>query len=270
MSPSFIVKRIKKENGLPLYKVLPFIVDILSSCFSVPALKFAGYPETTEISLTEEGFIEYLSLLKSNPDKSFLLLDCDQNPQLVLGIGVNGIEIQGEDFIQIESIEFPVGLQQIQRVSSLENMLESVGKICGFFDSYYGYAWDEELATLFQRGSRMKNQYSPENRIGEEKLYLGNSLDILPSLLLSHEFDIFKVPNGIWWINYFSKLQVETLGRKRIEHADWAGISDLNNGAIICILTEEQTKVSNPEHLLKLQQVTNHLDLQSVQIRFKK
>ena len=275
MSPSFITTRLKNEGNLELYKALPSIIEILCKCFSIRRLNFAGYPEMQPISLTEEGLLSYMTWLKSQPEKSFVLLDDDQNPRFVLAIGINGIEVQGKELIKIERLEFPLRLQQIKKIESIDNALKLIGEVCYIFNACCGYAWDEEISPVFQRRKRMWKQHEEKssklNLLDNSSINFSDTLDFdtLPALLLRHEFNVFRVPDGIWWINYFNQSQIGTLGEGQVKSAPWFRMIELHDKAIICMSTEEPTTPSNPNHLIKLRQIVEHLNLPTLQEKFK-
>ncbi|HBS68849.1 MAG TPA: hypothetical protein DEA79_06695, partial [Cyanobacteria bacterium UBA11153] len=91
------------------------------------------------------------------------------------------------------------------------------------------------------------------------------SRDPLPPLLLRDEFDYRRVPDGVWWINFWDKIQVETIGLQRILTANWAQIIEQPKGALVLVATDEPTDVNNPEHLLRLGEIVSHLHLGELQ-----
>ncbi|HCA97930.1 MAG TPA: hypothetical protein DEP38_25990, partial [Cyanobacteria bacterium UBA9226] len=147
---------------------------------------------------------------------------------------------------------------------------ELVAQICQEFGAFQGCVWDPKLAGLHGRLKRIEESILDKSQYQEESLTdlsppIEDSRDPLPPLLLRDEFDYRRVPDGVWWINFWDKIQVETIGLQRILTANWAQIIEQPKGALVLVATDEPTDVNNPEHLLRLGEIVSHLHLGELQ-----
>ncbi len=268
MFNSFIAKRLKGA-GLPLPQVLPAIAQLLSEWQSIPPLCYAGDPPIP-IELSESGIASYIAWLEQawaiGIPKAFILSSQDYNPQLTLFIN-------SSKFNDIESIEFSVYSEFSEKELLLDNFVNLVKEICCQFNAYQGYVYDELLARLHKRSLRIFEkqllQTEPDmHQFVPKPLQVEGVIDILPPLLLENEFDNRRVPNGVWWVNFWDRIQIETIGTAKIRNASWAKMVELRDGAMVLAATQELTNIRNPTHLAKLSEIVEHLHLREIQNRY--
>jgi len=268
MFSSFVAKRLQ-GFGLPLNKILPEITQLLSEWQSTPPLCYAGSPPI-QIELNEAGIASYMEWLNSanamSIPKPFILSSHDYNPILTLFIN-------SSEFDRIESIKFHLSSESSAKALQLNSFVNLVIQICNNFGAYQGYVCDDLLAGLHQRNIRIFEQQLAQTPPDMRKFIPRRSLvegvvDILPPLLLEYEFDNRRVPNGIWWVNFWDRTQVETVGILQIKSAPWALIVELPEGAMVLAATEDPTNTKNPLHLAKLSEIVEHLHLMEVQKRY--
>lgn len=93
--------------------------------------------------------------------------------------------------------------------------------------------------------------------------------DPLPELLFSSEFDQLKVPDGVWWVNYWSSSVMDRIGREKVQRAPWSRQYDLEYGAMFLASTEEMLDVKNDEHLRMLGEIVEKIELRKIQDQYR-
>lgn len=153
---------------------------------------------------------------------------------------------------------------------SLESLLRIFSEISPYFQAVHSYMYNLTLQNLHGRAMR-KYEIAIARRPPEDHQYIlkpnpyKGVIDILPPLLLSHEFNRVCVPDGVSWVNYWSPLQVETVGMDRIKATDWARMIELKNGGVILAITENPFDVTNADHMAQLSSIVTHLRLRKIQ-----
>jgi hypothetical protein len=157
---------------------------------------------------------------------------------------------------------------------TLEPLLSIFSQISVHFHADYSYVYNMVLRNLHGRAVRAyeqalaKSPPAEHHRILRPLPYEGVT-DNLPLLLLSNEFDCLRVPDGILWVNYWSPLQVETVGIERIRTADWASLIEHENGGVTVAVTEAAFDVTNAAHMAKLGEIVEHLRLRELQEQYR-
>jgi hypothetical protein len=247
------------------------IAQILSEVFSTSPLCYTDV-SPRKIEMTEDGILGLLAEIdafnrtKEIQPLTFGLRESHGKTKLVF----YSREIQYRpSYSSGETISFsrPKG-------SSLEMLLAAFQEICPEIGAFYGYTTNHTLSQLHNRQVRAYEKAVASIPPGETRFYIEPEsypgvTDILPELLLSSEFDYSRVPDGIWWINYWSSAQVEAVGRDRILSAGWFQTIELSNGGMILVATEEQTDVTNTEHMETLKRITEAIDLRGVQEQYR-
>jgi hypothetical protein len=158
-------------------------------------------------------------------------------------------------------------------VLQLGRLRETVAAISLGFGTYHSYIEDEGLLLLY-RGDRSVERaraaLPPELRAFVPNPPMPQqSVDRLPELLVPQEFDRRRVPDAIWWINFWDRIQVETVGLHKIRSAGWAQIVEQSNGALVLIATDTPTDIANPTHVAHLRDLIEHMNLRELQERYR-
>lgn len=154
--------------------------------------------------------------------------------------------------------------------TSLESLLRIFSEISPYFQAFHSYMYNLTLRNLHRRAMR-KYEIAIARRPPNEHQYIlkpnpyKGVIDTLPPLLLSHEFNRVCVPDGVSWVNYWSPLQVETVGMDRIRAVDWARMIELKNGGVVLAITEKPFDVTNADHMAQLGRIVTHLRLREIQ-----
>lgn len=247
-----------------LPQILLEITQIISCELSVPPLKFVGYPPSL-IDLDEPSLSQWVSdfesFLKAQLSKAFCLSDHPRNPTLVLWLSP-GNNLQTAKISFAEPERFP-----------LNSLLVVMGEVCAAFRSSYAYTSDTLLGRAHGRRMRAYEIGISGLPLNERhyvpKPSMVGIIDDLPQLLVRSEFDHTCVPDGVWWINFWSQKHVETIGLERIHTADWFQVIEQPKGGLVLVATEEPTNVRLPEHREKLAKIVEHLHLRELQEHYR-
>lgn len=247
-----------------LSQALLEVTQIISHELSVPPLKFVGHPPRL-IDLDEPSLAKWLSdfkpFLRAELSKAFCLSEHPRNPTLTLWLGPgNSLQIENLSFVDPE--QFP-----------LNSLLVTMGEVCTLLRAFYGYTSDTLLSKVHGRRMRAHeigvSRLPPSERHHVPTPSMEGIIDDLPPLLVRSEFDYTCVPDGVWWINFWSAKQVETIGLGRIRSADWFQVIEQSGGTLVLVATEEPTDVRLPEHREKLGRIVEHLRLKELQERYR-
>jgi hypothetical protein len=151
---------------------------------------------------------------------------------------------------------------------SLDQLMPLVIKFATAFEAVHAHFEEERLLLEYQERRAFERtwdmvppdlrQYIPEPEVASGDL-------ALPDLLVPQEYDRLRVPAGVWWVNYFGRPQVETLGEERIRGAGWARVEDAGSGSLALAPTEEPLDLLNPAHTRKLSNIIDRLALVEAQ-----
>jgi hypothetical protein len=252
----------------PLPKALLQVTHIISRELSLPTLSFAGIP-ARRVTLDEAFLTEWLKNFHEpynevENTEAFYLKDRRNRPNLALWLRCNPFGQRPCEEIEIIQPErFP-----------LAPLLAASSQIYLEFGARYGYVRDSLLSGLHGREVRAY-EIALSQRRPEEHQYLiqpepieGVS-DDLPPLLLAWEFDTSYVPEGVWWINIWSKVQVDTMGLDRIQSANWFHCEELPGGSVLAVATEAPLDMRNSAHRERLGEIVQHLSLGEIQEQFR-
>jgi hypothetical protein len=84
-------------------------------------------------------------------------------------------------------------------------------------------------------------------------------------LLVPQEYDRRQVPAGVWWINYWDRAQIATLGEGRVRGAGWAQVVEAAEGALLLTTTDEPLDLANRAHVERLRLLIDNLGLLDAQ-----
>ena len=156
----------------------------------------------------------------------------------------------------------------------LNILLKAIEQVCSKFGAFYGYVWDSLIDGLHGRSIR-EYELNLSTLPPEEKQFVPRPLpiqgvpDTLPPLLLRSEFDYTRVPDGVWWINFWSPQYIKTVGLDRIRTAGWHRVIECPNECFLLVATQEPTDVRTAVHREKLEQIVKHLGLRDLQEYYK-
>lgn len=220
------------------------------------------------VELTEDGLVNWLAKLDTLKSSQ---IDC------VYGL----LDHPSETTVALQWKQTPSRRPKKEQIEctippdiTLNSLLRLFSDFSPDFQASYSYVYNLVLLQLHKRAAR-KYEQDLAKRPPEEhqRLYkprpFEGVIDILPPLLLGHEFDCLRVPDGVWWVNYWSPLQVETVGIERIRTANWERLIELSNGGVVLAVTEEPLDVTNSDHMNKLGEIVEQLGLKALQERYR-
>jgi hypothetical protein len=85
------------------------------------------------------------------------------------------------------------------------------------------------------------------------------------TLMDPSEFDILKVPEAVYWFNYWNKDQVQLIGEEKLNKAPFAVIEKQPDDGYILITQKENFDAHNAEHVARLSAICAYLDLYTLQ-----
>lgn len=231
-----------KEMSPPLNKAMLNIFKLISDLLSIPPICYAGDPPRP-IELNEVSIAAYLKRTEYLQSLGGLQISrLESNPRTQPSF----------DFSIREEEEISVGLVEtlwfLLPKPDLELSIKLTAGIClefGAFNGSESYCYD------------LDNTIIPPQE------------DPLANLLNMTKFNYRYVPFQVSWLNFWDRIQVETVGRSQIYKAPWARIIEQPEGALVLIPTEEPTDFENPAHLEHLRLILNCLDLPELQKRYQ-
>lgn len=258
-------------EGPPIHQALLEVVDAVSHWQPTAPLIYADVPPrlieiikptlaayVAEVEQARSQGIPKVFRLASDPQISQLALFFDVEPNLVGNI---------------EYVWFSLPTTDTDELLQLTKIIDLVANISSGFDSYHSCVEDESLLLLYRgaRGTeRARLAVSPEMRnFVPASPVPEKALGSLPQLLAPQEFNRRYVPDAVWWVNFWDKGQVETVGQDRIQKAGWAQIIEQPDEALVLIATEEPVDISNEAHLEQLRRIIDHLKLRELQERYR-
>jgi hypothetical protein len=172
---------------------------------------------------------------------------------------------------RIEAIWITLQRALAEVPGAAERLPRALAELGSEFGAYHAAAEDEQLMQLYRgvrAAERARSAVPPELRqyVPEPQPPVG-AAGRLPSLLVPQEFDRRRVPEAVWWINFWDRVQVETVGRAKIRTAPFARVGELASGALLLVATDEATDGGNPAHIDRLAGILEHLDLRGLQER---
>lgn len=93
-----------------------------------------------------------------------------------------------------------------------------------------------------------------------EQLIAGSDLVLDPG-----EFDILKVPEAVYWFNYWNNDQVQLIGEEKLRKAPFELIEKQPGGGYILITQKENFDAHNTAHVQKITDICAYLDLYTLQ-----
>jgi hypothetical protein len=230
--PEIIIKHLRDDQSI-IPRALPQIALLVAEWQSIAPFYRLQYPKNKELQLTEEAIKEHLTFLDYKLEhgvwKSILLSNTDGKYPVNLAVSYYKP-------IKLEKVQVLIHPRFPQETLQFEQIVKLIAQMGVIFEAYTGYLFDLSLAKFNENFS-------------------------IPMTT----FDSSKVPYGLWWVNYWSNTQVETVGRQKIRNADWHKLYELPNGSIIGLVTEIMTDLANPQHKTKLTSLSKYFDLREIQ-----
>jgi hypothetical protein len=149
--------------------------------------------------------------------------------------------------------------------------LRMIGEVSTAFGAYRACIEDERLLLLYRSGRAAERTLAavPPALQAFVPPPVPSEGKTLPRLLVPQEFDRTRVPDAVWWINFWNREQVETLGRTRVNSADWFQRLEQPDGALLLVATSEPTSAEDPGHLEQLRRICQQLYLSEAQFHYR-
>jgi hypothetical protein len=260
----FVARRLK-EMEPPIPKALLNVCHVLADALSTTSLCYLGSPGK-QVELSEKSVNHYLARLQLLESLLVPTICCFADGFYTKKVRFF-LEKEEESIGLIERIQIFSGLP------TLEKAIHLVGGVGQEFGAFHCYDEYSELANLYGRSKRIRERQLkiyPEDHPGiinlSEPKVVGKEL---PELLLSDEFNYRYVPDGVCWVNFWDKTQVETVGVERIRKAPWARIIQQPTGAMVLVATETATDIENPAHIEQLRQIVECINLREAQEQYR-
>ena len=250
---------------LPLPKTLLNVCHVVADALSTTPLCYLGIP-SKQVELSEISITAYLARLE--------LLESLLVPTTCYFTDAFYTEKVSFFFNkEKDSIGLVERLQIFSDLPTLEQAIHLVGGVGQEFGAFHCYDEYSDLANLYGRSKRIRERQLkiyPEDdprviNLSEPKVVSNE----LPELLLSDEFNYRYVPDGVCWVNFWDKTQVETVGVERIRKAPWARIIQQPTGAMVLVATETATEIENPAHIEQLRQIVECINLRELQEQYR-
>jgi hypothetical protein len=158
-------------------------------------------------------------------------------------------------------------------IFSFAELMKYVGVCVDAFDASSGAIYDsrlQELVSSVYLREKAKRESPPELY---EDWPTPAIQEFTPRELarrLSHyadpaSFDVAKIPTAVFWINYWNRTLVESVGEDRVRSAPWNLIVDHPRGGLLLATQREEFDALNEEHLERIARVADVLDLYTLQ-----
>ncbi|MGG6294145.1 hypothetical protein ACQ4M4_06955 [Leptolyngbya sp. AN02str] len=255
----------KAGTGAPRARTFFGVAQAISDGLSVPPLRHSVTgPRLAEFS--EQAIEAWFTALEQ------LAKDGKSNPW---GLTNRSRDSRIDLFYNCYQLPFPTEEVQftLPKQVQLDPLLSTFERICVEFEPFYAYTLDRRLQKLHGRRERyyqMRLEITPPKEHSQipKPIPIEGVVDTLPPLLFQQEIDRVQVPEGVWWINFWTPTQVENVGVERVRNAGWSRIIERPAGFLL-VATEEPTSVYNSAHLAKLGEMVEALNLKEVQEQYR-
>jgi len=89
----------------------------------------------------------------------------------------------------------------------------------------------------------------------------------LPDLLEALDFEETRVPDGVYWLNWWNASMIDALGRDRVERAGWARILRHPDGSMTLAATEAPPDLTSADDVGRLVRILDAIELRAQQER---
>jgi hypothetical protein len=231
--PSELLFKRVKGSGSPMEQVIPEIADVISEWQSVEELCQLVDPRK-ELLLTQESLSFHINWLNEKASESiskgFVLFDGQWKSEVFLEISLGY-------YSNLEKLKISISSKSLNQDSVIEQLLNSTEQVGRAFDAFTGYLYGHDIAVF-------------------------NEQHNLPL----RQFDSSRIPYGIWWVNYWSQQQVETVGREKIANAGWSRVITLSNNAVIAFVADTKPDLTRSEHIQAFERITRNINLRELQL----
>ncbi|HWS56669.1 MAG TPA: DUF5953 family protein [Pyrinomonadaceae bacterium] len=271
--PPSVARRVVVERAAdaepPLPRALLAVTRALEAWRPGAPLRYAGDPPRP-FEVTEQALASYLSEVRrawaAYEPEIFRLADAEGSPRLALFFNE-----EQTPWGRIESLWFSLPADLSAPEFSLDRLAALLASVCEGFGAYHGAVEDERLMMLYRArraAERARAQLPPELRgFVPDAPPLAGVEGALPPLLLPQEFDRRRVPDAVWWINFWGASQVREVSPERARAAGWERAAEQAGGGMVLAATEEPTEVTDAAHLRLLRGIIERLGLYDLQRR---
>lgn len=259
-----IVAERLSDSHLGLAEALVEAARVLEQSGICPPLRYAGVPPRA-VELSVPAIAEYVAQVRQDRENhvptvfrlsgqpgntgSSLFLDFDTSPAGPVDVA----------WISLADTS-------ARAADAAETLSQVLAEMCTRFGAFHGAVEDEQLAQLYRSRratERARAAVPPELRrhVPEPLVSLGS----FPSLLVPAEFNRRRIPDGVWWINFWDAIQVGAVQLAKIESAGFARMTPLRAGALLLLASERVIDTNNPSDLQALARIVEHLGLRQLQ-----
>lgn len=247
-------------TGPPLARALLDLTDRISEILNTRSFDHAGYPPQ-HLERSEEALTAWLNDVRTrrrSGESAVFRLSDGINSDNVIYYEIDSASGHAAEYVWWSLEESP---------GSLSKMTSLVSHAAMSFGAHRGCVEDSKLLLLY-RGAR-----SYERAVSVVPAHLQKFVPVPPSLgqnasglemLVPQEFDRSRVPDAVWWINFWSPQMVATVGRDLILRAPWELCRE-EGEALMLAVTDEPLNVSEAKHLARLSEVCSQLRLRQLQ-----
>jgi hypothetical protein len=222
-------------------------------------IAYAGDPRRT-FTLNHETVAAHLSAVRADRARQipavFRLADDREHALFV--------DFDLADGEKIDTLWFSL---PVTEALTLDRWGRIVTEISRLFSAYHAAIEDERLLVLYRgrRAAERAHEALPPalRQYVPDPASAGGAT--LPGLLVAQEFDRRRVPDAVWWINFWDALQVSTVGDARIRAAGFARIDAEPDGGMTLVATDEPSDPANPAHVERLAHIIESLHLRQLQ-----
>lgn len=273
-APFTVLRRIRAERlrgeGPPQSQALLDVCSVLADWSPDTRMRFAGDPPRP-IELTESALSAYLQEVQHGWAQGIPLIlrlaSDPREPHLALFY-----DTEPTSHGDLEHVWFSLPSSMPRSLLETGVLANLVQKIARGFGAFSCYVEDAQLLRLYsgaRASERARTAVPPELRRYVPSQPAGEGRVPALELLVPQEFDRRYVPSGIWWINYWDHLIVDALGRARVRRASWSHVTEVPEGGLILVATNEPTDAQNPAHIARLREIAEQLNLRGVQEQYR-
>jgi len=266
----FVIQRIAETESSTLEALLN-VIHSLADWQPQWQLRFAGDPPRP-VKADEEDVGTYLREIQRAWSQGiptiFRLADKEEDPQLALYYGVEPMPS-----FHVEYIWFSLPDSLSGRAFHIEQLIDLMASLCQGFQAYHGYIEDESLLMSY-RGKRgyeraLENTPSELHQFVPSPDFLDAVSGLVPSLLMPQEFNCRRVPEAVWWLNFWDEIQVSTVTIDRMRSAPWFRLVELPRNRCVLAATGEPVDLSIPDHMTLLREIIEHIGLVRLQHQYR-
>ena len=214
----------------PTPDALVAVIDILGAWWSEARLVCAGDPprpvELSSTTLKDYSEEVEQARLAGFPALFQLASDPSDNPDLVLFQ-----DVEAGSLGEREVIWFPLPADLSADRFRLERLLDLFGALGSALNATQGHIENDQLLALVRgkrAAERARSMLPPDLRAFVPPPPIPPAAGSLPEMLLPDEFDYRRVPDAIWWVNYWNRERVAIFGMEQVQSAGWASARDLS------------------------------------------